>query len=50
MIRRKLSTWLTWVIIDKGAVQQIGTPDEVRESPANSFVEEFLDLDSSVPA
>lgn len=32
------------VIIDKGVVQQIGTPDEVRLSPANSFVEEFLDL------
>ncbi len=37
------------VIIDKGVVQQIGTPDEVRASPANSFVEEFLDL-RSVPA
>jgi sulfate transport system ATP-binding protein len=37
-------------IIDKGAVQQVGTPDEVRESPASSFVEEFLDLNGSVPA
>ncbi len=37
------------VIIDKGIVQQIGTPDEVRENPANTFVEEFLDL-GSVPA
>jgi sulfate transport system ATP-binding protein len=32
------------VIIDKGQVQQIGTPAEVRESPANEFVEEFLDV------
>ena len=32
------------VIIDKGAVQQIGTPDEVRDNPANRFVREFLDL------
>ena len=38
------------VIIDQGAIQQIGTPDEVRESPANIFVEEFLDLDGTVPA
>ena len=38
------------VIINKGAVEQIGTPDEVRESPASAFVEEFLDLDRSVPA
>jgi sulfate transport system ATP-binding protein len=37
------------VIIDKGEVQQIGTPDEVRTAPANRFVEEFLDL-HSVPA
>jgi sulfate transport system ATP-binding protein len=34
------------VIIDKGEVQQIGTPDEVRSTPANRFVEEFLDLHS----
>ena len=38
------------VIIDKGAIQQIGTPEEVRESPANTFVEEFLDLDGTIPA
>ena len=38
------------VIIDKGAIQQIGTPNEVRDLPANSFVEEFLDLDGSIPA
>jgi sulfate transport system ATP-binding protein len=37
------------VIIDKGVVQQIGTPTEVREAPANDFVEDFLDL-RSVPA
>lgn len=36
------------VIIDKGVVQQIGTPAEVREFPANAFVEDFLDL-RSVP-
>ncbi|HVQ19480.1 MAG TPA: sulfate ABC transporter ATP-binding protein [Terrimicrobiaceae bacterium] len=38
------------VIIDKGAIQQIGTPNEVRDLPANPFVEEFLDLDGSIPA
>jgi sulfate transport system ATP-binding protein len=38
------------VIIDKGAIQQLGTPDEVRESPANPFVGEFLDLDGTIPA
>jgi sulfate/thiosulfate transport system ATP-binding protein len=38
------------VIIDKGVVEQIGTPNEVRESPASSFVEEFLDLDGTVTA
>ncbi len=37
------------VIINKGEIQQIGTPDEVRSAPANAFVEEFLDL-NSVPA
>lgn len=35
------------VIIHQGAVQQSGSPDAVRRSPANAFVEEFLDL---VPA
>jgi sulfate transport system ATP-binding protein len=38
------------VLIDKGEVQQIGTPNEVRDLPANAFVEEFLDLDGTVPA
>jgi sulfate transport system ATP-binding protein len=37
------------VIIDKGVIQQIGTPAEVRNSPANAFVEDFLGI-SSVPA
>ena len=30
------------VLIDKGIIQQIGTPAEVRETPANNFVGEFL--------
>ena len=38
------------VLIDKGDIQQIGTPDEVRDLPANTFVEEFLDLDGTIPA
>jgi sulfate transport system ATP-binding protein len=38
------------VIIDQGSIQQIGTPDDVRESPANAFVEEFLDLNGTVAA
>ena len=32
------------VIIDRGTVQQAGTPDEVRNQPANAFVRDFLDL------
>jgi sulfate transport system ATP-binding protein len=32
------------VLIDKGKVQQVGTPDEVRKAPANQFVADFLDL------
>ena len=32
------------VIIDKGVIQQSGTPEEVRKNPANEFVREFLDL------
>jgi sulfate transport system ATP-binding protein len=38
------------VLIDKGEVQQIGTPNDVRNLPANSFVEEFLDLDGTLLA
>ncbi len=38
------------VIIDRGEIQQIGTPNQVRNLPANPFVEEFLDLDGAVPA
>ncbi|HEY5741063.1 MAG TPA: sulfate ABC transporter ATP-binding protein [Terrimicrobiaceae bacterium] len=38
------------VIIDQGEVQQIGTPNKVRDLPANPFVEEFLDLDGTVTA
>ncbi|HEY8904371.1 MAG TPA: sulfate ABC transporter ATP-binding protein [Chthoniobacterales bacterium] len=33
------------VIIDKGKIQQIGSPAEVRKAPANVFVAEFLDLE-----
>jgi len=32
------------VIIDKGVIQQSGTPEEVRRNPANEFVRDFLDL------
>jgi sulfate transport system ATP-binding protein len=32
------------VLIDKGAIQQIGTPAEVRSQPANPFVTDFLGL------
>jgi len=35
------------VLIDKGVIQQVGTPDEVRSNPANVFVEEFLDVPAS---
>jgi sulfate transport system ATP-binding protein len=32
------------VLIDKGRIQQLGTPNEVRSAPANRFVAEFLDI------
>jgi len=32
------------VLIDKGVIQQSGSPDEVRKAPANEFVRNFLDL------
>ena len=32
------------VLINKGSIQQSGTPTEVRNNPANSFVAEFLGL------
>lgn len=35
------------IIISDGVVQQIGTPDEVRSTPANAFVEDFLDLNAN---
>jgi len=31
-------------VIDKGRLQQIGSPDEIYHHPANSFVTEFFDL------
>ena len=30
------------VIMDKGAIQQIGTPDEIYSDPANTFVAGFI--------
>ncbi|HVE17335.1 MAG TPA: sulfate ABC transporter ATP-binding protein [Chthoniobacterales bacterium] len=36
------------VIIDKGSIQQIGSPSDVRAAPANIFVEEFLGLEEPV--
>ncbi len=38
------------IIIDRGTVQQDGTPDEVRAAPANAFVRDFLDLPLSKDA
>jgi sulfate transport system ATP-binding protein len=37
------------VLIDKGSIQQTGTPAEVRNNPANPFVAEFLGLSESIP-
>jgi sulfate transport system ATP-binding protein len=31
------------VILSEGVIQQVGSPNEVLESPANEFVNEFLD-------
>ena len=38
------------VLIDKGRIQQVGTPAEVRAQPANAFVAEFLDLPAAPAA
>ena len=39
------------VLIDKGSIQQSGTPTEVRNNPANSFVADFLGLpENDAPA
>ncbi len=38
------------VIIDKGSIQQIGSPSEVRAAPANAFVKDFLNLEDSEEA
>jgi sulfate transport system ATP-binding protein len=32
------------VLIDKGVIQQIGAPADVRAAPANAFVSNFLDI------
>lgn len=37
------------VLIDKGIIQQSGTPTEVRSNPANEFVRDFLDLPHRKP-
>ncbi len=34
------------VLIDKGSIQQIGTPAEILAAPANAFVSDFLGLDA----
>ena len=31
-------------VFDKGKIQQVGTPAELRESPTNDFVREFLEV------
>jgi len=30
------------VVIDKGTIQQIGTPEEIKSGSGNTFVREFL--------
>lgn len=35
------------VILSDGEIQQIGSPHELREKPANSFVADFLDVECS---
>ena len=30
------------VVMDKGAIQQVGTPDEIYSDPANTFVAGFI--------
>ena len=31
-------------VLDRGRLQQIGSPDEIHNCPANAFVEEFFNL------
>jgi len=33
------------VIFDKGSIQKIGTPEEIRSGKSNAFVRDFLALD-----
>jgi sulfate transport system ATP-binding protein len=35
------------VLIDRGVIQQVGTPDELKHQPANAFVADFLDLEAA---
>jgi len=37
------------VIMNNGRIEQAGTPGEIYGQPANSFVEEFLDMTASYP-
>jgi sulfate transport system ATP-binding protein len=38
------------VLMDRGRVEQVGTPQQVVEEPATPFVADFLDLDDHGPA
>ncbi len=33
--------------MDKGNIQQLGTPDEILKSPANKFVEKLIEREVS---
>ncbi len=35
--------------MNHGRIEQVGTPGEIYGQPANSFVEEFLDMTQSYP-
>ena len=36
------------VILHNGTIQQVGTPANVQQQPANSFVQDFLGLDFQI--
>lgn len=38
------------IVLSEGAIQQIGTPSEIQEEPANSFVREFIGLGATATA
>ena len=46
-IREALKLGSKVLVMDKGNIQQLGTPDEILKSPANKFVEKLIEREVS---